>query len=71
MTIWQFSAQAGQVHQGMKQRRMLTSNGCNEPFKKRYWCPKQQWFLKEPCPFIDRQECTNFSRMSGEKLAFL
>ncbi len=71
MTIWQFSIQAGQVHQGNKKRRTLTSNGCNEPFKDRYWCPKKQWFIKECCPFIDRRECSNYSRMSGEKLAFL
>ncbi len=70
-SIWQFSVQAGQVNQGMKQRRMLTSNGCNEPFKDRYWCPKKQWFMKEACPFIDRRECSNYARMSGEKLAFL
>lgn len=69
MTIWQFSLQAGKVHHGTRKRRMLTGNGCNEPFKDRYWCPKKQWFSKEPCPFISRLECNNYSRMSGEALA--
>ncbi len=71
MTIWQFSVHSETVHHGTKQRKKLTANGCNEPFKDRYWCPKKKWFRNEPCPFIDRVECSNYSRLSGEQLALL
>ncbi len=30
---------------------------CNEPFKKWFWCQKKEWFMKEACPFINRNEC--------------
>ena len=40
-------------------RQLLTpsKNGCNEPYKDRFWCPKQKWFMKRQCAFIDRFEC--------------
>lgn len=69
MTIWQFSLQSGKVTHGRKQRRMLSSNGCNEPFKDRFWCPKSKWFSKEPCPFMNRHECHSYARMCSENLA--
>ena len=69
MTIWQFTIQDREVSHGSRKRKLLTQKGCNEPFKERFWCPKQQWFSKEPCPFINRRECENFSTMSGERFA--
>jgi len=67
MTIWQFTIQDREVQHGSRKRKLLTQKGCNEPFKDRFWCPKQKWFSKEPCPFINRRECENFSTMSGER----
>jgi len=65
MPIWKFSTHGGKVRHGNKKREAVTGNGCNEPFKGRYWCPKRQWFRKKPCPFINRQECENFEIMCG------
>ena len=45
---------------GNKSRKSLTSSGCNEPFKDRYWCPKQKWFKKTHCGFLNRRECENY-----------
>jgi hypothetical protein len=63
--IWRFSLTGKVVTSGGKQRRQISRNGCNEPFKNRYWCPKSQWFQKEPCPFINRRECENYLVMCG------
>lgn len=65
MAIWQFSIQENVVRIGEKQRRQITPDGCNEPFKDRYWCPKLRWFKHEPCPFINRRECENYVNMCG------
>lgn len=65
MAIWQFSIQENVVKIGSQQRQKLTSDGCNEPFKDRYWCPKRRWFKREPCPFINRRECENYVNMCG------
>ncbi|MFH1217273.1 MAG: hypothetical protein V1706_12295 [Pseudomonadota bacterium] len=65
MSIWRFTIQDNLVSYGEKQRKMLLRNGCNEPFKGRYWCPKAQWFQKEVCPFVNRNECENFKLMCG------
>jgi len=48
-----------------KIRKKITKNGCNEPFKDRYWCPKKEWFSKDPCPFVNQRECQNFKQMCG------
>ncbi len=50
-----------------RERKLLTRKGCNEPFKDRFWCPEQEWFMTESCPFINRHECKNFKRMTEEK----
>lgn len=71
MALWQFTLKGNVVQHGSRQRRKLTRHGCNEPFKGRYWCPKQNWFMKEACPFINRHECKNFEVMSGERIARL
>jgi len=63
--IWRFSIKDDKVNSGRKQRQQISRNGCNEPFKNRYWCPKCQWFRKEPCPFINRRECDNYKAMCG------
>jgi len=65
MTIWRFSLENKTVKAGRRSRRMVTPQGCNEPFKGRYWCPKLQWFRKEPCPFVNKNECENFKTMCG------
>ena len=63
--IWRFEIKDNRVKSGKKQRQQISRNGCNEPFKNRYWCPKSQWFQKEPCPFINRRECDNYKAMCG------
>lgn len=65
MSVWKFTIQGNLVKYGVKQRQKITGEGCNEPFKDRYWCPKSQWFKREPCPFVNRRECENFDRMCG------
>jgi len=65
MSVWRFSIQDDEVRYGNKQRRKLTSRGCNEPYKNRYWCPKRQWFRREPCPFLNLRECNNYKIMCG------
>ncbi len=65
MTLWRFTIQGDVVVMGDRNRRKLTRKGCNEPFKGRYWCPKRQWFRREPCPFSSRNECETFEAMCG------
>ena len=50
---------------GQKIRPKLSQNGCNEPFKDRFWCPEKGWFTKEPCPFVNQHECRSFKRLCG------
>lgn len=50
---------------GNQRRKKLTSDGCNEPFKDRYWCPRKKWFMKSSCPFINKIECGNYRQMCG------
>ena len=69
MTLWQFSIEDRDVSYGNRKRKLLTKKGCNEPFKNRFWCPKQKWFMTEACPFLNKRECENFSSMSGERIA--
>lgn len=64
-TIWRFHISNKHVSYGERQRRQLTANGCNEPFKNRYWCPSAAWFMTEPCPFLNRRECENYRNMCG------
>jgi len=65
MTVLRFSIQGSEVHFGSQKRPLLMKNGCNEPFKGRYWCPRLQWFTTEECPFVNRRECDNFLSMCG------
>ncbi len=65
MKVWKFTISNGKVSAGPKQRKAITIDGCNEPFKGRFWCPSRKWFLSEPCPFEDRNECRNFKIMCG------
>lgn len=46
-------------------RKSITKNGCNEPFKNRFFCPKREFFTKEKCPFENLTECYNFLKMCG------
>lgn len=63
--IWEFSVKGEKVQAGGKSRKKITEHGCNEPFKDRYWCPAMKWFRKDPCPFVSRHECENFTSMCG------
>lgn len=71
MAIWKFVINDKDVSYGTRSRKPLTHEGCNEPYKDRYWCPRQKWFSREACPFINKRECENFTWMSGERLAKL
>ena len=65
MAVWRFSIQENKVRYGNKKREKLTGDGCNEPYKNRYWCPKLQWFQCEPCPLLSQDECETFEIMCG------
>ena len=65
MAVWKFSIQENKVRYGNNKREKLTEDGCNEPYKNRYWCPKLQWFQCEPCPFLSQDECETFEIMCG------
>ena len=65
MAIIRFSILGNVVRFGAGQRQKLTSTGCNEPYKNRYWCPKKKWFNTEPCPFRCQRECENYQAMCG------
>ncbi|MFZ5774573.1 MAG: hypothetical protein ACOY3Z_03705 [Thermodesulfobacteriota bacterium] len=65
MTVIRFAILDEVVRFGGRERQMLTANGCNEPYKNRYWCPKRKWFNSEPCPFSCQQECDNYQAMCG------
>ena len=65
MAVWRFSIQGNKVHYGNQTREKLTEDGCNEPYKNHYWCPKLQWVNSKPCPFLSQAECENFKIMCG------
>jgi hypothetical protein len=65
MAVWKFSIQGNEVRYGKKKRMKLTKEGCNEPYKDRYWCPKLKWFRLNPCPFLSKMECENYKMMCG------
>jgi len=65
MGVWKFVVQDNDVRCGERTRLKLTPDGCNEPFKDRYWCPKRQWFRREPCPFENETECEIYILMCG------
>lgn len=50
---------------GDKRKKKLSADGCNEPFKDRFWCPRKKWFMTSPCPFINKIECGNYRSMCG------
>ena len=67
MAVWRFSIRGSEVRFGHGKRKKVTADGCNEPYRIRYWCPKLQWFQGEPCPFQCQQECENFRLMCGTR----
>lgn len=69
MALWQFTLQNQRVSYGNKERPLLTPHGCNEPFKDRFYCPQKQWFMTEPCPFLNQHECRNYEAMCGASMA--
>ena len=60
--IIKFTVRNHRVIFGNNDRKQIIKNklGCNEPFKKWFWCPRKKWFMKEPCPFINVHECTTY-----------
>lgn len=65
MAVWRVRTEGNVIHLGDQKRKMLTSRGCNEPFHESYWCPKRKWFRKEPCPFINKNECNTYYKLCG------
>lgn len=65
MNVWRVETEGRVVRFGEVSRRRLTRDGCNEPFRNRFWCPKRRWFQSEPCPFASRMECDTYRRMCG------
>jgi hypothetical protein len=65
LKVWRFKIKDDTIISGNKIRKKISRNGCNEPFKDRFWCPKMQWFKREQCPFMNRHECENFEIMCG------
>lgn len=65
MKVWRFNVSDDCVEFGGVKRKKLTPDGCNEPYGKRFWCPRRRWFLTEACPFVSRQECDSYRRMCG------
>ncbi|MGE4299844.1 MAG: hypothetical protein AB7E47_17640 [Desulfovibrionaceae bacterium] len=61
--LWQVTMRDNTVVWGDRRRTLLTANGCNEPFKGRFWCPRKKWFRTTPCPFASRHECGAYQRM--------
>lgn len=65
MTVIRFAIVGDTVLFGRRRRRKISENGCNEPYRGRYWCPKKKWFNREPCPFLCQRECENYQAMCG------
>lgn len=65
MTLWKVKSDGDYIVMGNQRRKMLTANGCNEPFKGRFWCPRKRWFMNGPCPFLNKQECGNYRQICG------
>ena len=34
-------------------------NGCNHPYKGRYYCPLKKWFMTQMCDYENMKECTS------------
>lgn len=66
MKILRFGIWGGRVVFGKIWREKMTLDGCNEPYKGRYWCPEKKWFIKASCPFANRKECNSFKRQCGK-----
>lgn len=65
MAVWEVIAGPGRIQFGGSSCFALSSSGCNQPFRGRFWCPRKKWFLSAPCPFSGREECDTFRRMAG------
>lgn len=46
-------------------KRLITSDGCNEPFHGGFLCPRRSWISRECCPFCSKHECELFRRQCG------
>ena len=65
MQVWQVGTEGNVINLGGHRRRMLTRQGCNEPFKGSFWCPRRKWFRREPCPFVNKHECNTYYKLCG------
>jgi hypothetical protein len=65
MAVWRVKSEGDAISFGSFERKKFNRNGCNEPFKNAFWCPKKRWFAKEPCPFVNKWECMNYARFCG------
>lgn len=65
MSLWEVRTQGATISLGGRRREVKSPGGCNQPFQGRYWCPRRRWFRAEPCPFANRRECDNFTRLCG------
>ncbi len=70
--IIQFKVSNKEVAIGRKKRRQLTTNkdGCNEPFKNKFFCPLLGWFMNKPCAFTCKRECDNYQQMVSPRNNF-
>ncbi len=66
--VLSFEVKGGKASFAGQKRTALTRRGCNEPFKDRFWCPKQRWFMMERCPFMNQRECRNFAETCGGRI---
>lgn len=32
------------------------------------WCPHIKWYLKDGCPFKNKNECDNYKEMCGKRI---
>lgn len=32
------------------------------------WCPNLGWYLKEDCPFVNKNECDIYKEMCGKRI---
>ena len=65
MALSQDRTAPGAPRESGSRRLIQPDGGCNHPFKSSFWCPRRQWFFRDPCPFANRMECENFRRICG------
>ncbi len=51
---------------GFVKETTKNKDGCNHPYKKRFYCPLKQWFMKEPCNHKNMSECLYYNGKQGK-----